>query len=140
MALLDDNNNSANNESPSIPPQDANSSVPGTPPSDSASATPNSEIQTSTKGAITPTSELTTEMPMTDTSTTQEELAEAQSAREEKPEVMDFATALEAYSTPEAETATGEERVLKGTVLKVTGTHVVVDIGQKSEGLVPIAE
>jgi small subunit ribosomal protein S1 len=76
---------------------------------------------------------------MTAASTT-EDLSPEQSAREEKPEVMDFATALEAYSTPESETVTGEERVLKGTVLKVTGSHVVVDIGQKSEGLVPIAE
>ena len=58
----------------------------------------------------------------------------------EKAEAMDFATALEAYSTPEQETVGGEDRVLKGTVLKITGSHVVVDIGQKSEGLVPIAE
>src|SRR5207248_3275522 len=30
--------------------------------------------------------------------------------------------------------------VLKGTVLKLTPTHVVVDIGAKSEGMLPIAE
>ena len=55
-------------------------------------------------------------------------------------ESMDFATALEAYSNPEPEQATGEERVIKGTILKVTSTQVVVDIGQKSEGMVPISE
>ncbi len=55
-------------------------------------------------------------------------------------ESMDFATALEAYSNPEPEQASGEERVIKGTVLKVTATQVVVDIGQKSEGMVPISE
>src|SRR5579884_133455 len=51
----------------------------------------------------------------------------------------DFATALETF-TPEPELTASEERVLKGTVLKVTPTHVVVDVGAKSEGMVPIAE
>jgi small subunit ribosomal protein S1 len=51
----------------------------------------------------------------------------------------DFATALETF-TPEPELSASEERVLKGTVLKITPTHVVVDIGAKSEGMVPIAE
>jgi small subunit ribosomal protein S1 len=51
----------------------------------------------------------------------------------------DFATALETF-TPEPELTASEERVLKGTVLKITPTHVVVDVGAKSEGMVPIAE
>src|SRR5438270_8541139 len=51
----------------------------------------------------------------------------------------DFATALETF-TPEAEAAVGEDHIVKGTVLKVTPTHVVVDIGAKSEGMLPIAE
>ncbi|HEX6908218.1 MAG TPA: 30S ribosomal protein S1 [Terriglobales bacterium] len=51
----------------------------------------------------------------------------------------DFATALETF-TSEPETASGDDHVLKGTVLKVTPTQVVVDIGAKSEGMVPIAE
>ncbi|MGA3209720.1 MAG: 30S ribosomal protein S1 [Terriglobales bacterium] len=59
---------------------------------------------------------------------------------EEKTDAIDFATALEAYSTPEPEIAPGEDRVIRGTVLKLTPTHAVVDIGQKSEGMVPIAE
>jgi small subunit ribosomal protein S1 len=50
----------------------------------------------------------------------------------------DFATALETF-TAEAETLT-ESRIHKGTVLKITPSHVVVDIGSKSEGLVPVAE
>jgi len=50
----------------------------------------------------------------------------------------DFATALETF-TAEAETVT-ESRIHKGTVLKITPSHVVVDIGSKSEGLVPVAE
>ncbi|HUJ95623.1 MAG TPA: 30S ribosomal protein S1 [Terriglobales bacterium] len=51
----------------------------------------------------------------------------------------DFATALETFTT-ESEEAVTEDHVLKGTVLKLTPTHVVVDIGAKSEGLLPLAE
>ncbi len=51
----------------------------------------------------------------------------------------DFATALETFTT-ESEEATDEDTVLKGTVLKITPTHVVVDIGAKSEGMLPLAE
>ena len=47
----------------------------------------------------------------------------------------DFAAALETFTT-ESEEAIGEDRVIKGTVLKLTPTHVVVDIGAKSEGMV----
>ena len=53
----------------------------------------------------------------------------------------DFATALENFTAEQAaEQAAHEDRVIKGTVLKITPTHVVVDVGFKSEGLVPIAE
>ena len=61
---------------------------------------------------------------------------------EEKPapaSTDDFASALETF-THEAEETVGEDHVLKGTVLKLTATHVVVDIGAKSEGMLPLAE
>jgi small subunit ribosomal protein S1 len=51
----------------------------------------------------------------------------------------DFASALETFTT-ESEEAAREDNVLKGTVLKITATHVVVDIGAKSEGMLPLAE
>jgi small subunit ribosomal protein S1 len=51
----------------------------------------------------------------------------------------DFASALETFTT-EAEEAVSEDRVIKGTVLKLTATHVVVDIGAKSEGMLPLSE
>jgi small subunit ribosomal protein S1 len=51
----------------------------------------------------------------------------------------DFAAALENY-TSETEEAAGDDNVIKGTVLKLTATHVVVDIGAKSEGMLPLAE
>jgi small subunit ribosomal protein S1 len=53
--------------------------------------------------------------------------------------VDDFAAALENFTT-ETEEAVSEDNVLKGTVLKITATHVVVDIGTKSEGMLPLAE
>jgi len=62
--------------------------------------------------------------------------------QDEKPipaRVEDFASALENFTT-ESEEAVREDKVLKGTVLKLTGTHVVVDIGAKSEGMLPLSE
>jgi small subunit ribosomal protein S1 len=51
----------------------------------------------------------------------------------------DFASALETFTT-ESEEAASEDNVLKGTVLKLTATHVVVDIGAKSEGMLLLGE
>jgi small subunit ribosomal protein S1 len=53
--------------------------------------------------------------------------------------IEDFAAALETFTT-ESEEAVSEDNVLKGTVLKITPTHVVVDVGAKSEGMLPLAE
>jgi small subunit ribosomal protein S1 len=77
-------------------------------------------------------------------------LAHNENAQTEKPQTdkpmtstaaptEDFASALETFTT-EAEEAIGEDRVIRGTVLKLTPTHVVVDIGAKSEGMLPLAE
>jgi small subunit ribosomal protein S1 len=52
----------------------------------------------------------------------------------------DFAAALETFTTEVEEQQASEDHVLKGTVLKLTPTHVVVDIGAKSEGMLPLAE
>src|ERR687889_161184 len=51
---------------------------------------------------------------------------------------QDFASMLEAYDESFRNMAEGE--VVKGTVLKVTDTHVVVDVGFKSEGIISIEE
>ncbi len=51
----------------------------------------------------------------------------------------DFASALENFTT-ESEEAASDDNVIKGTVLKITATHVVVDIGAKSEGMLPLSE
>ncbi len=60
-------------------------------------------------------------------------------AADDKHASEDFASALENFTT-ETEEAVGEDRVIKGTVLKLTPTHVVVDIGTKSEGMLPLSE
>ena len=64
---------------------------------------------------------------------------EPQAEKAAAPAADDFASALENFTT-ETEEAVSEDNVLKGTVLKITGTHVVVDIGTKSEGMLPLAE
>ncbi|MFY9645200.1 MAG: 30S ribosomal protein S1 [Terriglobales bacterium] len=51
----------------------------------------------------------------------------------------DFAAALHSFET-ESEESVGDDHVIKGRVIKLTTTHVVVDIGAKSEGMAPIAE
>ena len=70
---------------------------------------------------------------------THEAAAEDKTADDKSAATEDFASVLENFTT-EAEEAVSEDRVIKGTVLKLTGTHVVVDIGAKSEGMLPLAE
>jgi small subunit ribosomal protein S1 len=61
---------------------------------------------------------------------------------EKEPGMEDFAAALETFEQEQAQTeaALNEEQIVTGTVLKVTPQYVVVDIGYKSEGVIPVAE
>jgi small subunit ribosomal protein S1 len=58
----------------------------------------------------------------------------------------DFAKALESFDREQAaekdaaQSMTAEEVVVTGTVVKITDKHVVVDIGLKSEGLIPLEQ
>jgi small subunit ribosomal protein S1 len=70
--------------------------------------------------------------------------AQSETKADHKPQPMttateDFAAALENF-TVEAEESASDDNVIKGTVLKLTPTHVVVDIGAKSEGMLPLSE
>src|SRR5579864_4172433 len=87
------------------------------------------------------TQQRTTEQPTTEAQSEQQAVAAEQAQAEEAKPVAadDFASALESFTT-EAEETTGEDHVIKGTVLKLTPTHVFVDIGAKSEGAVSIVE
>ncbi len=65
--------------------------------------------------------------------------SEAEAPREE----MDFAAALESFEAEQSAAeaaAPAEDNLLHGTVVKLTDKHVVVDVGFKSEGMVPIAQ
>ena len=59
-------------------------------------------------------------------------------------DAADFAAALanfdreQAAETAAAQNLTAEEVIVTGTVVKITDKHVVVDIGLKSEGLLPL--
>jgi small subunit ribosomal protein S1 len=65
---------------------------------------------------------------------------------EHEPEYSDedFAKALESFDREQAaekdaaQSLTAEEAVVTGTVVKITDKHLVVDIGLKSEGLIPL--
>src|SRR5215813_3442424 len=61
---------------------------------------------------------------------------------EKEPSMEDFATALETFEQEQAQTeaALNDEQIITGTVLKITPQYVVVDIGYKSEGVVPVSE
>jgi len=94
----------------------------------------------------TPTQELespvSTETPAPSENATQDGVTAAAASApdlDEKPANEDFASVLENF-TAESEEAASEDNVLKGTVLKLTATHVVVDIGTKSEGMLPLSE
>ena len=58
--------------------------------------------------------------------------------RDEQADQAEHARLLELYDSSFRNIAEGE--VIKGSVLKVTPTEVVVDVGYKSEGLIPITE
>ena len=61
-------------------------------------------------------------------------------------DAADFAAALanfdreQAAESAAAQNLTAEEVVVTGTVVKITDKHVVVDIGLKSEGLIPLEQ
>jgi small subunit ribosomal protein S1 len=90
----------------------------------------------------TPTQEL--DSPVTETpsdNATHDVNASASAADlDEKPASEDFAAALESFTAEAEEAAANDDKVIKGTVLKLTPTHVVVDIGTKSEGMLPLSE
>ena len=70
----------------------------------------------------------------------------AQAAAPGEPEydADDFARALESFDREQAaekdaaQSLTSDETVVTGTVVKITDKHMVIDIGLKSEGLIPL--
>ncbi|MDR3792205.1 MAG: 30S ribosomal protein S1 [Terracidiphilus sp.] len=73
------------------------------------------------------------------------ETAAPEAAHEDHLESMDdFSAALEAFEREQAAEAAAVEaygdKVVQGTVIKQTEKHLVVDVGLKSEGLVPLEQ
>ncbi len=67
--------------------------------------------------------------------------------QEEEPDLNsmeDFAAVLESFDREQAEQAAAQafddQHIVQGTVIKLTDKHVVVDVGLKSEGLIPIEQ
>ncbi|WP_260706928.1 30S ribosomal protein S1 [Edaphobacter flagellatus] len=90
-------------------------------------------------------SELTSNPQQTASSIEPEQHAVATAETEEPDyDAADFAEALanfdreQAAESAAAQSLTAEEAVVTGTVVKITDKHVVVDIGLKSEGLIPL--
>ena len=83
---------------------------------------------------------LATENPQ---SSTPEHETAAHHGPESPREEMDFAAALESFEAEQSAAeaaAPAEDHIQKGTVVKLTDKYVVVDVGFKSEGMVPIAQ
>ncbi len=74
------------------------------------------------------------------------EIAASAGGAEPEYDADDFARALESFDREQAaekdaaQAMTTEETIVTGTVIKITDKHVVVDIGLKSEGLIPLEQ
>jgi small subunit ribosomal protein S1 len=69
--------------------------------------------------------------------------ASADESASEEMGMDDFAAALESFDREQAAEAAAmqsDEHVVTGTVIKLTDKHVVVDVGLKSEGLIPLEQ
>ncbi len=71
--------------------------------------------------------------------------AEGPTRRENEPNMSeDFASVLETFGAEQSAAAeapqTDDHKIIKGTVISITPTHLSVDIGNKADGLVPIAQ
>ena len=79
-------------------------------------------------------------------SATQTSEAVAEPDHQEEPDLSmeDFAAALESFDREQAAEAAAQafddSAIVTGTVIKLTDKHVVVDVGMKSEGLIPIEQ
>jgi small subunit ribosomal protein S1 len=139
MTLYDDNRNPDSTLETMTPEHDSHnggSAVLDAPetaqpsPAETQASAPDSTPNSAQNSAPTPAAE-THEAPATTSSASATEAPAAASD--------DFAAALENFTT-ETEESVGDDHVIKGTVVKLTGTHVVVDFGSKSEGMVALAE
>jgi small subunit ribosomal protein S1 len=77
--------------------------------------------------------------PKTETASTEEATTSADDS--DFANMEDFAAALESFDREQAAEAAAlafDDNIVTGTVIKITDKHVVVDVGLKSEGLIPL--
>jgi small subunit ribosomal protein S1 len=126
MTLYDDTNRSSESTLETMTPEN-NSHNGGSAVLDAPETVQPSPVETQNTAPETPATD--------ETPTSAATSSEASAASQNE----DFASALENYTT-ETEEAVGDDHVIKGTVVKLTSTHVVVDIGAKSEGMLQLSE
>ena len=93
--------------------------------------------------AATTDADTTTSEPQSE-ATTEPQIEEAADVAADHFDNVDFSAALEAFEREQAAEAAAVEaygdKVVAGTVVKQTEKHLVVDVGLKSEGLVPLEQ
>jgi small subunit ribosomal protein S1 len=106
----------------------------------------NTELETPTlETATEPSAPSTETTPSPEAASDAEQTAHAEAHHEEPDLSMeDFAAALESFDREQAAEAAAQafddSAIVTGTVIKLTDKHVVVDVGMKSEGLIPIEQ
>ncbi len=65
-------------------------------------------------------------------------MSETAKIKDDKMSMEDYEQLLEKYQFSSKEVATG--KIVKGRVIKVTPEHIMVDIGLKSEGMIPLQD
>ena len=111
----------------------------------------NTELEVPTLEAPTEQSEPSAETTSNPEASFHDAPAEAQAEtdlpeHQEEPDLSmeDFAAALESFDREQAAEAAAQafddSAIVTGTVIKLTDKHVVVDVGMKSEGLIPIEQ
>lgn len=112
-------------------------------PEETAAAATSETAPTHSAHVITPVPEQATESATTEAATTESATAEAVAPDAADYDAADFAAALDNFDREQAaekeaaQSAMEEDKVVTGTVIKITDKYVVVDIGLKSEGLIP---
>jgi small subunit ribosomal protein S1 len=112
-------------------------------PSSESTSTPES-IEDTTAAAVTPAldADATPQPVAAAVAVSEPAPAHAEAETEHMESMEDFSAALEAFEREQAAEAAAVEaygdKIVSGTVVKQTEKHLVVDVGLKSEGLVPL--
>ncbi len=104
----------------------------------------NTELEEPTLEAATEQSAPSLELTRNPETSQAPELSAAEPTEDSELSMEDFSAALEAFDREQAAEAAAVEAygdsVVAGTVIKLTEKHVVVDVGLKSEGLIPLEQ